>query len=123
MHRVEGIWDLTMSTPVGRLTAAVELRRRDGALTGTARAADEEVPLTDVVLDGDRLTWRQSVTKPLRLNLAFAVTVDGDTLTGTSRAGRLPSAKVTGERRTDPSGPGGPASRQPEGASQGWGSE
>ncbi|MDJ1136122.1 hypothetical protein [Streptomyces iconiensis] len=36
----------------------------------------------------------------MRLNLAFAVTVDGDTLTGTSKAGRLPSSKVTGVRRT-----------------------
>jgi hypothetical protein len=36
----------------------------------------------------------------MRLNLAFAVTVDGDTLTGTSKAGRLPASKVTGRRRT-----------------------
>jgi hypothetical protein len=35
----------------------------------------------------------------MRLNLAFAVTVDGDTLAGTSRAGRLPASKVTGRRR------------------------
>lgn len=36
----------------------------------------------------------------MRLNLAFAVTVDGDILTGTSKAGRLPASKVTGQRRT-----------------------
>jgi hypothetical protein len=36
----------------------------------------------------------------MRLNLAFAVTIDGDTLTGTSKAGRLPASKVTGRRRT-----------------------
>jgi hypothetical protein len=35
----------------------------------------------------------------MRLNLAFAVAVDGDTLAGTSRAGRLPASKVTGQRR------------------------
>lgn len=34
--------------------------------------------------------------------MAFAVTVDGETLTGTSRAGRLPASKVTGRRRTAP---------------------
>jgi hypothetical protein len=42
---------------------------------------------------------KQAVIKPLRLNLAFAVTLDGDTLTGTSKAGRLPASKVTGRRR------------------------
>jgi hypothetical protein len=106
MPPVEGIWDLTMSTPVGRIRAVVELRDVQGTLTGTASGAGEHVPLTDLVLDGDRLTWKQAVTKPMRLNLAFAVTVDGDTLTGTSRAGRLPSAKVTGARR--PVRPGSP---------------
>ena len=99
---VEGTWNLTMSTPIGKLKAVVELRQRDGVLTGVARGADEEVPLSDVTLDGDRLTWKQSVTKPMRLNLAFDVTVDGDTFKGTSKAGRLPSSKVTGGRQPAP---------------------
>ncbi|MYQ44859.1 hypothetical protein GTW40_07240 [Streptomyces sp. SID4985] len=96
---VEGTWRLTVSTPIGRIEAVVELRERDGVLTGVAHGTGEEVPLDDITVDGDRLTWRQAVTKPLRLNLAFDVTVDGDTLRGVSRAGRLPSSKVTGERR------------------------
>ncbi|MCX4977662.1 hypothetical protein [Streptomyces sp. NBC_00620] len=96
---VEGTWDLSVSTPIGKIKAVVELRRQDGVLTGTAHGAGEEVPLGDVALDGDRLTWTQAITKPLRLNLAFAVTVEGDTLAGTSKAGRLPASKVTGSRR------------------------
>ncbi|GHJ21114.1 hypothetical protein [Streptomyces albus] len=99
---VEGIWDLSVSTPIGTIKAVVELRRRNGALTGTAHGAGEAVPLGDLVLDGDRLFWKQAVTKPMRLNLAFAVTVHGDTLSGTSKAGRLPASKVTGERRLAP---------------------
>ncbi|WP_405662184.1 hypothetical protein OG379_12710 [Streptomyces sp. NBC_01166] len=98
MH-VEGTWDLSVSTPVGTIKAAVELRREDGFLCGVARGAGEEVPLRDVALDGDLLSWKQAVTKPMRLNLAFAVTVAGDTLAGTSRAGRLPASKVIGRRR------------------------
>ncbi|WP_030674364.1 hypothetical protein [Streptomyces rimosus] len=101
---VEGTWDLSMSTPIGKIKAVAEFRREDGLLVGTARGAGEEVPLSHVVFDGDRLTWKQSITKPIRLNLAFAVTVDGDTLTGTSKAGRLPASKVTGERRAVPAG-------------------
>jgi hypothetical protein len=96
---VEGTWDLTISTPIGRIEAIVELRRDQGVLTGSADGAGEQVPLHDIVLDGDHLTWRQAITKPLRLNLDFAVTVDGDHLTGTSKAGRLPSSKVVGQRR------------------------
>ncbi|CAM5299506.1 hypothetical protein SAVIM338S_00422 [Streptomyces avidinii] len=98
----EGIWDLTVSTPIGRIKAVVELRRTDGVLSGSAHGAGEEVPLGEVALDGDRLTWKQAVTQPLRLNLVFALTVDGDTLTGTARAGGLPASKVTGRRRVVP---------------------
>ncbi|MFE9007843.1 hypothetical protein ACFYOY_37930 [Streptomyces sp. NPDC007875] len=99
---IEGTWDLSMSTPIGRIKAVAEFRDEDGTLTGTAHGAGEDVPLTDVALEGDRLTWRQAITKPMRLNLAFTMTVDGETMTGTSKAGRLPSSKVTGERRAAP---------------------
>ncbi|MFZ3562508.1 hypothetical protein [Streptomyces sp. BH055] len=99
---VEGTWDLSISTPIGTIDAVVELRGQSGALTGFAHGAGEEVPLRERELSGDdRLTWKQAVTRPMRLNLAFAVTVDGDTLTGTSRAGRLPASKVTGIRRSE----------------------
>ncbi|MFF1360373.1 hypothetical protein [Streptomyces sp. NPDC058297] len=96
---VEGTWDLSVSTPIGKINAVVELRRQDGVLTGVAHGTGEKVPLSDIALAGDRLTWKQTVTKPLRLNLAFTVTISGDTLTGTSKAGRLPASKVTGRRR------------------------
>lgn len=99
---VEGIWNLSVSTPIGKIKAVVELREQDGILTGAAHGAGEDVPLSDITLDGDRLTWKQAITKPMRLNLAFDVTVDGDTLQGTSKAGRLPASKVTGERRPAP---------------------
>jgi hypothetical protein len=100
----EGTWNLSISTPLGKMKAVVELRRCNGVLTGTAYGAGEEIPLKDVVLTGDRLTWKQAITKPMRLNLAFDVMVEGDTLQGTSKAGRLPSSKVTGERRAIPEG-------------------
>lgn len=96
-----GTWDLSISTPIGTVKAVLDLHERAGTWHGTASGASEEVPLREVTVDADRLTWRQSITRPLRLNLAFDVLVDGDTMAGTSRAGRLPASKVTGRRRTD----------------------
>ena len=97
---VEGTWNLSISTPIGKIKSVIEIGRQGGVLTGSAHGAGEHVPLDEVALDDDLLTWKQAITKPMRLNLAFALTVDGDTLTGTSRAGRLPASKVTGRRRT-----------------------
>jgi hypothetical protein len=60
------------------------------------------VPLINPRRDGNRLTWAQSITKPMRMYLTFDVLFDvlfdDDTLTGTSKAGLLPTCKVTGTR-------------------------
>jgi hypothetical protein len=95
---VEGTWDLVIATPIGKQHVVLELIRHDEALTGIAKGESEDVELTELRVDGNRLTWAQAITKPLRLNLTFDVTVDGDSLAGKSKAGRLPSSKVTGRR-------------------------
>ncbi|MEU6548713.1 hypothetical protein ABZ915_00285 [Streptomyces sp. NPDC046915] len=94
-----GTWDLSIATPIGKITVVLDLREEAGAWRGSAHGAGEEVPLRDLALHGNRLTWRQSITKPMRLNVAFDVVVDGDTMTGTSKAGRLPRTDVAGQRR------------------------
>lgn len=96
---VVGGWDVTIKTPVGSLHVVYDFDERDGVVTGTATGTSETVPLTDVVVEGRRVRWRQTVTKPMRLKLQFDVEVDGDRLTGHSRAGRLPRSAVAGVRR------------------------
>lgn len=95
---VDGTWNVVIATPVGKQRVELTFVTQDGELRGTARGASEEVPLTDPALDGNRLTWSQSITKPLRLHLQFDVLVEGDEMTGKSTAGRLPSSKVSGRR-------------------------
>lgn len=94
-----GDWDITIKTPIGTLAVAYTFVDDGGGLAGTATGKGETVPLRDIVVDRQRITWRQSVTKPIRLNLDFDVVVDGDRLTGHSIAGRLPRSAVTGVRR------------------------
>jgi hypothetical protein len=100
---IAGTWDLKLKTPIGSLTAVYTFTDTAGAITGTAESKSETLPLTDIACedtaDGQHVTWHQSVTKPMRLNLDFDVTIAGDTLTGHSRAGRLPRSSVTGTRR------------------------
>ncbi|WP_123027326.1 hypothetical protein [Mycolicibacterium stellerae] len=98
-----GDWDVSIKTPVGSLYIVYSFKERDGRITGSAAGKSETVPLTDIVLtddtDGQRVSWRQTVTKPMRLKLEFDVVVDGDRLGGHSRAGRLPRSAVSGVRR------------------------
>ena len=95
---VTGVWDVTIKTPIGSLAVVYSFTDDDG-IAGTATGKGETVPLHDIVVDRQRVTWRQSVTKPMRLNLDFDVVVDGDHLTGHSKAERLPRSAVTGVRR------------------------
>jgi hypothetical protein len=99
MNGIVGTWDLVMKTPIGSIAAVYTFTEDAGLLAGSAAGREETVPLADVSSDGSTVTWRQSITKPMRLNLEFEVQLDEDTLTGHSRAGRLPRSRVTGHRR------------------------
>jgi len=99
---IAGVWHLVIGTPIGTQRVEVTLTCTAGN-TWEGRAVDavrggDAIPLTDIAVDGDQVSWRQSITKPLRLNLVFTLTVDGDTLNGTAKAGRLPASTVTGTR-------------------------
>jgi hypothetical protein len=105
MTTIAGTWDLKLKTPIGSLAVAYTFVDTADGVTGTATSNDETVPLSDVTVEntpeGERVTWRQSVTRPMRLKLDFDVTADGDQLAGHSKAGRLPRTQVTGQRRQE----------------------
>jgi hypothetical protein len=94
----EGTWNVTIATPIGKQSVVFEISTEGDKMCGTARQGSETVPFIDPVADGNRLTWTQHVTKPLRLTLKVDVTIEGATMTGTAKAGLLPASKLTGER-------------------------
>lgn len=93
-----GSWDVTIATAIGDMAVVFDITEQDDVIHGIARSAAEAVNFLDAVADGNRLTWTQVVTTPMRLTLKFEVTVDGDTMTGTSKASFLPTSKVSGTR-------------------------
>lgn len=98
---VAGIWDLTVTTPLGDIPVVLELQLDNGVLTGTARGKGKKMALEDIALDGTSLRWRQTLTRSLmRLGLTFEMTTTGDQMSGTCVTGRFPPADVTGVRRT-----------------------
>lgn len=94
----EGDWDTTIATPVGKLQIKLSISTREGLIQGTATQGDETVELINPVLQNNKLTWSLRITKPMRLNLKFEVSVDGDHLTGIAKAGILPASQLTGKR-------------------------
>lgn len=94
----DGAWRVTIATPLGKMTADLEIVTAGGVVRGRATQEDECVPFIDPVVDGDQLRWSQRVTKPLRLTLQFAVRIEEGRMTGTVRAGKLPASTLRGER-------------------------
>ena len=105
MSSLPGSWQLAMRTPIGTLHATITFQDEQGLLTGIAASTSESVPLRDIVTtptdDGEHVTWSQTITKPMRLNLDFDVLITGQTIRGHSKAGRLPRTEVTGTRQTN----------------------
>lgn len=100
---VIGDWDVTIKTPVGSLRVVYSFVDDGQVICGSAAGKSETVRLTDIAVTddvvGQHVSWRQTVTKPMRLKLEFDVRVQGDRLSGHSRAGRLPRSVVSGVRR------------------------
>jgi hypothetical protein len=95
---VVGDWDVTIKTPIGSLAVAYTFTDTDDGIVGAATYKDETVSLQNISINGNRVTWQQKVTKPMRMNLSFDVLVTDDALNGHSRAGRLPRSAVNGRR-------------------------
>ncbi|GIO28163.1 DJ-1/PfpI family protein [Ornithinibacillus bavariensis] len=94
----QGVWDTTISTPIGKLSVLLHLSAENGRIVGTARQGKELVTLDNPVLEGNTLKWTMKVTKPMHLTLKFTVTVDGNEMHGVAKAGMLPSSKLSGHR-------------------------
>ncbi|NNN09799.1 MAG: hypothetical protein HKL85_11500 [Acidimicrobiaceae bacterium] len=93
-----GLWDATLVTPIGTMLVVFEITEVDGVIAGVARSDAESVDILEAVSDGDRLTWTQNVTTPMRVTLKFDVTVSGDTMVGSYKAGFFPLSTVNATR-------------------------
>jgi len=98
MTNFAGTWSGTINNPMGKMDVVFNIVEDQGALSGSASNGEEDVAMLNVVADGDRLTWTQDVSKPMKLTVKFDVTVSGDTMEGTAKAGWLPTAKLSGSR-------------------------
>lgn len=94
----DGEWRISIQTPIGLQVVLLSLAEEAGRVTGSATQGAETVSMLDVALDGDRLRWSQTVTRPMRLSISFDVTREGDRLSGTAKPGILPKVRVEGQR-------------------------
>lgn len=94
-----GTWVLTASGPYGRVHVVVEVTARpDGLLLGVATVDTEQVTLTALEVDGDRLSWIQPGTGQLPFELRVGLRVRGDLATGQALSAEAPPLSLIGTR-------------------------
>jgi hypothetical protein len=94
----DGTWNTTMNTPMGAQNGTLTLATAGSTLTGKLSGPQGEIELQDGAVDGDKLSWKASITSPMAMTLEFNATLDGDEIKGDVKLGAFGNATFTGTR-------------------------
>ncbi len=98
MANVDGTWDVAVKTPMGDQKSALMIKSDGGTFTGNMSGAMGTTDISGTV-DGDTLSWSMDITSPMPMTLDNKVTANGDSMTGTVKAGAFGDMPLTGERK------------------------
>lgn len=94
---VDGTYEVTVKSPLGDQKSTLTVKSDGASFTGTNAGAMGSEQISGTV-DGDTLSWKQQMTVPMPMTLEMTATVDGDTITGSVKAGAFGSFPMAGAR-------------------------
>jgi hypothetical protein len=89
MSNPAGTWNLTVSTPFGPQELQLEIIVDGEEVHGTATHSSGSTPFEGGVYENDEVRFEVSLTAPVTADLTVNLKADGDTLTGSAKAGML----------------------------------
>ena len=93
----DGNWKVTINSPMGVQQGTLSIKTSGATFTGQFSGAQGAQDISGSV-DGDKLSWATKLTQPFPIDLDFNVTVSGDSMEGTVKAGAFGSSPLKGER-------------------------
>ncbi|MET0283561.1 MAG: hypothetical protein ABW352_03805 [Polyangiales bacterium] len=87
---LEGKWNLVLKGPTGKQPSTLVVERSGDALSGSQLGSQGvATPISDVVIDGMKVSWVNTVTKPMTLKIVFTgeFAEDGNTISGKAKIG------------------------------------
>jgi hypothetical protein len=93
----DGAWKTTINSPMGVQEGTLNITTKGDTFTGKMEGRMGGQDISGKV-DGDTLTWSAAITTPFPMTLEFTVTVSGDAMTGSVKAGSFGSSPLTGVR-------------------------
>ena len=96
---VAGTYECVTKTPMGDQKSDVTINVDGDTFTGTNVGAMGSMDMENGKVDGNKLTWTMKMTVPMPMTLEGEATVDGDTITGSVKAGAFGSFPLSGTRK------------------------
>ena len=93
----DGTWKTTVNSPMGVQEGTLTITTSGDTFTGKMEGRMGAQDVTGKV-DGNSLSWSTQLTQPFPMTLEFTVSVDGDNMTGSVKAGAFGSSPLTGVR-------------------------
>jgi len=100
MSTIDGNWQVVIESPMGKQPLFVDLKADGDKLAGTARANGQTIDpdIIDGAINGDVVTWKVKVRKPVPLTMTLTLTYSGDKMTGKCKPGMFGTFPATGTR-------------------------
>jgi len=96
---VAGTYECVVKSPLGDQKSTMVVNVDGDTWSGTNSGAQGSVDITDGKIDGNTLTWSMKMTVPMPMTLEGTATVDGDTISGSIKAGMFGSMPLSGTRQ------------------------
>ena len=96
---VDGVWDITLKTPMGDRPVTVTLKTDGNDLSGSFEAPQGTQEFEGGTASGNEATWSMMFNGAMgEMQLDFVGAVDGDTIDGTVQFGAFGSGTFNGTR-------------------------
>ena len=99
MSQVDGSYDCITKSPMGDQKSVFTVTSDGDSFSGQNAGAMGALDVENGKVDGNKLTWTMNMKVPMPMTLEAEATIDGDTLTGTIKAGAFGSMAMTGTRK------------------------
>ena len=94
---VDGTYDMTMDSPLGKMKAMLTLREENGSLSGKIESRMGTSDFSGGKVEGNKASCDMKVNSPIgKISLSCNVVFNGDEVTGELNAGKLGIFPVAG---------------------------
>ncbi len=97
---VAGTYDCVTKTPLGTQKGVLTVvPEGPDSFSGTIRGDLGAMDLKNGSIAGNTIAWKMTMTSPMTIELDCKATIEGDTLSGTIKAGFFGSMNLAGTRQ------------------------